>query len=814
MPDEFEPAEPLDESDYQSNSSQEINQWTLLSALLLGILIILLVTTFLIYRLGRPASIFAATPTSDRTATMTRTATLTSSATLTPTPSKTPTATPRPTSTQTLTLTPTNTPPFTLTPASIDTSPEYFYLADWSPEIANSTIQLLEYLPNTLSEVERGVNNQIYYESFIAPATSQGDALLHFLDVPDLPWRFGRAYNLGLAGDPTAADEYGIILESALNQQVTDIDNLSIWFYSNQPNLELNLLDLQPTPDGDRNFLIEIYGPGGIYLWLVERADGVHIYPLTNQMSYPKPNISHPVVGDLTGDGVQEIIIWNSAATGSDTFTHAQIFDVSGNEPQIISFEPWDDFYLGIESTVNWSVGREGTELHKLVFTADVFPPCPGTVRRIYQVQADKLILASTDFSVVPPLNPQLLGYCQILVDHAANFWGPAAAIPIMETLLPFWPPPVFADGSKPPFDAVDEWRYRLGIYHILAGQIVIGVDYLDELIANPSIPLSRWVEPARAFMEKYQRPEDIYTACVGAQFCNPRLALIAALELLPAGSLNNPVASLQSLGVVVRSSQAYDFDADGLMERWFIVQHTPELKLEYWILTENNTNATAVYVDGVDANIIPLTQFETENGPPVVWLGNQKSFRFHRNPTNGQPYLKSQPLIYFYDRVTEMKTADAARILFYGGDPADAFDLLQGLINNRQATCITDPEICARFYTIRAIAAEMIGDPSTAARSFVEVWIQAPKSFLTTFARQKLIRDPLAPTITPTASRTPTITNTPTITRTPTITVNPSITRVPSKTATVTLTPDPNATRTPTPSRTPSPSPTSSATP
>jgi hypothetical protein len=814
MADDIELSDYPDTPDDLVDSDQEINQWAILAALLLGILILVLVITLLIFRLEQPIFLPAATATREMTATLTSTVTLTPSATLTPTPSNTLSPTPRPTSTPTLTYTPTRTPPFTLTPASLDTSPEFYYLAEWSPQAANSAIELLEFLPETLGDTQRGVNDKIYYGSFYAPAVAQGDALLHFVDLPDLPWRFGSAYNLGLAGEPSTVDEYGIILESAINQQVTDIQELPAWFRTIQPNLVLNLLDLQPTLAGDPSYLVEIYGPGGAYLWMVEGENETRVYPLTNQMNYPYPHISQPLVGDITGDGVQEVIIWNSAVSGSDTFNLPQVFDLSTGEPNRLNFEPWEDFYLGIESSITWSVGRESADQGKLIFSAEVFPPCPGNVRRVYQVLDNQLILEAVNFSVFPPASPELLGFCQILVDHAANFWGPEAAIPIMETVLPLWPPPVYADGTLPPFDAVDEWRYRLGIYHILASQIVSGVKYLEDLVTNPTVPLSRWVEPARSFLETYQEPEDIYRACLNAPYCNPREALVEAIEQLPAGATDNPIPSLQSIGVRVRSTAAYDFDLDGESERWFILQHTSEIKPEYWILTENVTNPTAVFVDVVQANIIPLSQFETDDGPPVVWLGNQKSFRFHRKPDTAQPYLEAQPLVYFYDRLTKTKTDEAAQILFYGGDPADAFDLLQNLVNKRQATCITNPEICARFYTIRAIAAEMIGDPSTAARSFVEVWIQAPQSFLTTFARLKLVRDPSAPTLTPTPSRTPTITNTPTVSRTPTITVNPSITRVPSKTATITLTPDPNATRTPTPSQTPSPTPTLSPTP
>ncbi|MFN2197027.1 MAG: hypothetical protein ACK2UW_12995 [Anaerolineales bacterium] len=794
--DQFESQGPQEN---QSPEQPERN-WTVAAGLLLLIVLALMITSLLILRLSGPGAVPAASPTPELSPTITRTPTITPTRTSTPTPTNTATNTPRPTATSTSTATVTPTPPPTLTPARVDTAPRYFSLAPWNPEIVNSSVNLLSSQPLFMDETARGLQDKNFYAAFYAPALALGDALLQFPDVPDLPWRIQRAYNLALSGKETAAQEYAIILQQVLNQQVTDITGLSDWFRSQQPDLDLNILTLNPDANQNPQFLIEIYGPGGIYVLLVQEGNEYSTYPLVNAMDFVQPQVSHPISGDLNGDGIDEIVIWNSAALTPDTFQHPYVFDIDSVPPQELTFRPGDDFFIGMENTSEWSISRESDGTASLVFRSQVFPPCPVEVRRDYAFEDGQFVLTDNSYTLTPGLDPGLLGFCQLVVDHAENFWGPEAAIPILEALLPVWPPEEMADGSTPALDAYDEFRYRLGIQYMLAGDFIRGTDLLTEVAQDPIIPLSRWVAPASEFLDNFETPEDIYTACIPAEYCNPREALALAITLLPPEAWIDPLAAQKSIGVSVRSTGEYDYDGDGVMEHWFTVQHTPEYKLEYWILAAAPDGEVGLFVDVVDANITPLYSFEMESGPPVIWLGNQKSFRMFRDSHSQIPYLAFQPLIFFYDRITDQKNDEAAAGLFYGADPADVFDFLESWRKDGRPTCVTDQNICATFYSLYGIAAEAIGDRQVAAGGYVEAWRSAPDSLLNTFPRLKLIRDPNAPTNTPTATLTPTITNTPTVTRTPT----PTVTRTPTRTPTVTLTPTITNTLTPTVTSTP----------
>lgn len=777
----------------QENPEDQQKQFTLMAGLLLAIILTLLITALLVLGLSQPSQAQTSTSSPEYSPTITRTPTITPTETFTPTPTNTFTFTPLPTSTNTNTPTPSRTPPPTLTPARIDVDAKYYSLIPWSPQTANSAIDLLQAQPNYLSEAARGEDNRGYYLAYYAPAVAAGYSLLEFPDVPDLPWRLTRAYDLALSNEPSAAQEYAVIVNQVLNQNITTISQLSDWFRQNQPQLQLNVINLPPQGD-ETSYLIEIYGPGGIYIWLVENRGNYRTYPLFNDLSFIQPNVSHPAVGDLTGDGVDEIVIWSSSPTGSDEFEHPVVFDISQKPPVELEFEGSDKFFIGMENTSQWIIGRQEPNLGDLIFQSNVFPPCPVNINRIYRWDGTLIANQENTYSFTPGLDQSLLPYCPIVIDHAANFWGPEAAVQIMEQIYPSWPPATLADGKVTPLDALDEWRYRLGIYNILANNIESGVEYLVGVVENPVVPMSRWVEPARNFLELYQAPQDVYIACKPSPYCDVRIALIRAIEYLPTTAMEAPIPAFNAIGAQIRSTAEYDFDGDGQNERWFTIEHSSQSKLEYWILAESLTNLHGLYVDVVDTSLTPLYSFATLQGPPVVWLDNQRSFRMFREADSRVPYLVLQPLIYFYDRLTLQTSQEAADRLFYGGDPAVIYEEMENLRRQRKVTCITDPNICARFYVIQAVAAEMIGADPEAVGLYLLAWESAPNSPLTTFARLRLQRDPSAPTHTPTVTLTPTITNTPTITRTPT----PTLTRTPTITPTGTL-PTPTQTLTPT---------------
>ncbi len=171
-----------------------------------------------------PIPTFTPLPTSTPTATFT----------VTPTPTRT--RTPNPTETLTpapsRTTTPTLSPPPTLTAAVPFFESNRYELAVWGPARAARLINLMENFPNAIYKDFRG---EAYYRAYRYAALVEREAVLRFPDIEETTrWRWMAAYNLARAGDPQAGASYAELLEDALLNGDTDLDNLNLWFAGNE----------------------------------------------------------------------------------------------------------------------------------------------------------------------------------------------------------------------------------------------------------------------------------------------------------------------------------------------------------------------------------------------------------------------------------------------------------------------------------------------------------------------------------------------------------------------------------------------------
>lgn len=714
-------------------------------------------------------------------------------------PSRTPSATITPSETATITPSATATPLPTITQERADADAQYYQLSRWSLDRAHYAIDLLSSFPNTLSSAQRGADEQGYYNAFYAAALLQGESALRFEDVPALPWLLGKAVNMAKASDPYAATEFGRAFTMLLNGRTVGALELPDWFEQRQTGLKLRLI---PQPALQRNLdslVIEIYGAGSALIWLVEDESGFHTFPLTSDFDFVDPWETNLLQGDLTGDGRDELVVWQSTESERNAFQLPKVFDLSKLPAEELFFSPDEHFKIGLENEHNWAFSESEAGSTTLTFSTTVFPPCPIKIRRSYKYDNGLIRLDQALFTPNP--SPGLEGFCELMVDHAVEVWGLPAAVQIMEALLPAWPPATLADGRAPLLDAADEWRFRLGMYYFLLGEEGKAAEYFQRIADEPVVPVSRWITPARQFLESYRQRTDIYRACLPVKYCIPRLALERLFETLPFDPTRQPLTELDDYGVTIRSTGPYDFENDGEPERWFTIQHYPDSRLEFYILAEYNDQWQAMYVDSVDSNFPPLYSYEPwEGGKPVIWLDQANTFKLGRVPGDDMPFIDYQPLVFFYDLYTRSAVEASAQALFTGGNPAQIANNLQDLLRFDLLACISDKEICARYFTLMGLAWQLAGDEGAAIGSYLEAWRQYPQSPYTVLARLRLVRSRQAPTQTPEPTKTPTITRTPTRT--------PTITPAPTKTPTVTGTP-PTATASPTQSETPEKSPT-----
>jgi hypothetical protein len=696
-----------------------------------------------------------------------------------------------PTGTPTSSLTPTSTPTPTHIPTLRVITPykfNYRYeLEEWSATKAEELIELLKVYNDPLANQFKNPVDPGFESGYFALAYAQQEALLRYQDSPlATEWRWGLANSLAHLNDPRAVEIYSSLIEDDLKAGNVRVSELPEWFEIYEKELTLSVHEFTPQPGELSRQLLEIKGAGGAFIWLQEIPGQVNVYPLASDFDFENTRENDFTMSDLSGDGIEEIALYFSPSEDEFLLKNPQVFSLAELPPVELAFRPEipTDFKMGYEVDIA-SISNDSNSAD-LQYTAAFFPACPVYVSRSYQWDGERFDPLPFQYLVEP--EPGLEGFCEVIVDHASLSWGTQAALSIAEQLLPIWPPELDPSQNPYPIDAYDAWRYRLGVYNALLGQQIEAEEYFNQIITDPIVESSSWIEPSRAFLDAYQDISDIYIACKAASFCHDRVAL---QQLTRFSNTDDPSLALDYLrnhGVEVRASGYFDFDRDGADERWMTVKHQEDLRLEFWILARGPDGIEAFFVDFTNTNSPEPYYREPVDEPPIVQLELGKGFILEKIPDSGEPYLTLVDVEYNRPTIIKDGYREALQDLFSGTDPAVVREsLLEIQANERFKGDCYNFWFCDQFYYTIGLTYELTGDELDAIDTHVDLWWNYVRnSLFTIMAREKLFFIPPPPTITP----TPTNTRTPTQTRDPNIT--PTLTRTPDPNATPSLTSSP----------------------
>jgi hypothetical protein len=759
--------------DPQKDGERKISSQELFLIGLLGVVfVIVLVISILI--LTRPQSSAQETPTdhqeivfsTETTASLTPTNTITLSPgiTFTPKPTRTPTIAPTSTASPLPTLLP------SLTPAFPSEHNDQYELVLWTPKLADQLIDILEVYPETLSSFARGDDNQGYYDAFQYALFAQHEALLRFPSASQAnEWQWQLAYNLARTGDQSAGEVYASLITQELNRDNITLDELYLWGLKRNPQLLIESFPLESGGENLNSNLVKVtVGPNGSsYFWLIEGLTGYTSYSLTSDFDFVRPNQIDNFLVKLLGSNSQVVGIFPSKVHESLHYTIPSIFSLLQQPPLELSFALFSPPAIGPDFTNYWQPVESGNG--DLQFSDAVFPACPVTVTHPYQWNGLEFIFIEDAYQIAP--DPDLLSYCEIVVNHSINVWGLEPTILLMETLLPDWPPEKTTTGKDYPDDALDEWRYRLSIYHALLANQDQATDYAQLIIDDPATPDSRWIEPAADFLAIYQIQRDIYRACLQAQYCDPRLAFQSLVATISNEEFPDLINTLEQAGVSVRSNGFFDFDNSGDSEHWVVIRHHTGSPLEFWIISPDGTHLHSVFVTNVETDLPRLSYLEPISEPPVVKIDPDITFHYIQlGPENEAVIVMVEPEVVFSSDRTEMDLDHLEEILLTGGDPTFVQEELIILRKSPHFTC--SYLLCPRFLYLLGLASELANDELSAVAAYLELWRQYPGHPYTIMARFKLgsTFEPtptmlptiaISPSPSPVGSATPTPTNT-----------------------------------------------------
>jgi hypothetical protein len=720
-------------------------------------------------------------PTPQPSITPTYTPTATQLPTFTPEPISSPTTSP----TNTLTPTSTPTPAPGLTPAYPLENNEHYHLAEWTPALATKLISYMEAYPDSLSAYARGADNSGYYEAFSYAILSQREALLQFPSAPEADdWAWSLAYNLARTNNPLAGDYYAALISDALNNNIVTIQNLNDWDKLDTYNLSIEIIPFVTSLENLSNNLIKVTAGtnGSTYFWLIETELGFESYPLASFFDFIYTTTVDHTVDDLTGDGGTEVAIYRSPITGDYFYTLPRVFNLNTKPPIELPFEPYQPSAIGPDFVNTWVPVEIAPPQGDLQFKDKVFPPCPVTVQHIYAWKTRTYSFFSEIY--VLNIDQELLNYCEIVVDHSTNVWGLDITVKLMEEIFPYWPPETDVYGDPYPPDALDEWRYRLGLYHALLGQVQLAKSYMEGIVNFPSISNSSWIIPSQEFLDTYQNQRDIYKACLPSSYCDPQQALISLVDTFTAIDYQAASDVLKDAGVTVRSHGYFDFDLDGVTEQWFIIRHYPSSKLEFWIMSRIPNGVTVLFLEYVSSNQPGISYLDPDQTPPLVLVEPDITFIYDKQQSTHEPFITFvEPETTYSADLTENEIISLENALLLGTDPALIRDKLLELAKESFFTC--NYVNCPHYLFILGLANELSGYERDAVDAYLEVWRNYPSSPYTTMARMKLEGEAVPPTQIP--SSTPTVTITPTLPPTSTGTLSTS---TPPHTPTITTTP------------------------
>ena len=412
------------------------------------------------------------------------------------------------------------------------------------------------------------------------------------------------------------------------------------------------------------------------------------------------------------------------------------IFSLITQPPEQLPFALFSPPAIGPDFNNNWQPIEVGDEPGDLQFTDVVFPACPVTVSHFYNWNGLEFTFLEDIYQISP--DPDLLSYCEYVVNHSINVWGLEPTIQLMETLLPIWPPETTTTGKDYPEDGLDEWRYRLSIYHALLANQDQAIKYSQLIIDEPSSPDSRWIEPAADLLANYQTQRDIYRVCLNAEYCNPRLGFQSLIETISNEEYSELIKILEQAGVDLRSRGFFDFDNSGESEQWVVIRHQTATPQEFWILSPNESHLQTVFVTTLNDNTPGISYLEPISEPPIVVLEPDITFHYIRlSPENEPVIVFVEPeVIYASDR-TEQELDNLEEKLLSGGDPAFVQEELIILSESPHFTCSF--LLCPRFLYLLGLASELANDEFSAVAAYLDLWRDYPGHPYTIMARFKL---------------------------------------------------------------------------
>ena len=158
------------------------------------------------------------------------------------------------------------------------------------------------------------------------------------------------AFDLALAGNPEAGEQYANLIAGALNRDQTDISQLYAWFQLKEPRMSFYMVEADVPPGFISSYLIELRSTGGSALIrLLEKNRIFRAESLYTNFDFVNPREVNWILADLNGDPQdgEEIAFYSSSASGETFLDPPHVFNLFRENAVELPFIPAEKDFPG-----------------------------------------------------------------------------------------------------------------------------------------------------------------------------------------------------------------------------------------------------------------------------------------------------------------------------------------------------------------------------------------------------------------------------------------------------------------------------------
>ena len=666
---------------------------------------------------------------------------------------ETATATPFPTATRT--VIPTFTPATPAGGANVS-----YNLQEWTPDQADL---LIDQISSQLIAIEGDpIYSSVYgYSAYMDMyrylVFAEMEALLRFPNAPQAEsWHWDLCFNIAFAYHYAESPEalelpcYAELIENGLNSGRTDISGLSSWFVAHESRFPFEVTSHTPPPGYTSSHVISLNASA--ILWLLEKEGNFRVFGLRSSMFFFRESGSKFQLLDLTGDNYPELVLYFSRATCCNSFSQQFIYELSSGTPKLLSLEhlngisthttsEYDSYITALEAS---------TELPGLLFKghygADALTqPCNLREYDKYYWTGDQFELVETWFGIDQPGKYDNKEFCQFVIDTAKEQGELNVAVKVIGDAR-----------ISDPEATGDQILYRLGEYHARLGDVDKAKDFFTQAIAFAATSNesdAKWVKAAQIFLDQYQDASDYYEVCSQIVQCGMRGALEQLITEIEPDSFLEAHSLLEASGISIKSNGFVNFDAEGDIEQWLVVQHPKTLNREFWILVKGSERTYGLFVAEISTNKPELKEFHGSSTYALMTSDGESLFSLEKIDFSGRPYVLTHEVIQNYDPLmeddylrrylVEKPLDDLISRLMTGSNPAQIRDLLIQLDQSASFDCKGTGR-CDQIQYLLGLTNELLGDEQAALNAYLQLWKEYPDSFYAIMVRSKLV--PVSP--------------------------------------------------------------------